>query len=372
MSMNATSRLRGFARFWRVGLAIVVIAVLAIGGLIAVGNRGNSSLTDNDATAAGVNEPAIVSATSASSYSAAAATSAPVPARTSNGAPAPPATAASGGSVTRSVAGANSSSDAAILGAPLPPQTIDQQIIRTATIQFTAKDVIGTQNSIWNLASELGGNVLTSNTTGSDDTMRAEIAFRVPSDRFKEALDRLHGYAVKVNQEQSSAQDVTEDYVDLQARQRNLEATVAQFQSLLTKATTVDDTLKVQVQLNNAQSDLERVKGKLNYYDQRTAFSTISATILPVPPAKGAPVTPVATWSLGHSVREAWNRSINGLQNVADALITVGIGGWWIEIPLVFAIYLLVRRERRRRPVLAPATVPVTSNDSGDRADRQQ
>jgi hypothetical protein len=235
-----------------------------------------------------------------------------------------------------------------------------------ATIQFTAKDVVGTQNSIWNLASELGGNVLTSNATGTDDTMRAEIAFRVPSDRFKEALDRLHGYAVKVNQEQSSAQDVTEDYVDLQARQRNLEATVAQFQSLLTKATTVDDTLKVQVQLNNAQSDLERVKGKLNYYDQRTAFSTISATILPVSPAKASPI---ATWSLSHTVRAAWNRSVNGLQNVADALITVGIGGWWIEIPLALAIYLLVRRERRRRPTLAPATAPVTSSDGGNRAE---
>ena len=153
----------------------------------------------------------------------------------------------------------------------------------------------------------------------------------MPSERFKEAMDRVRQYAVKVNQEQSSAQDITEDYVDLQARQRNLQATVVQFQSLLAKATTIDDTLKVQVQLNNAQSDLERVTGKLKYYDQHTAFSTIAATILPVPPAKPVSVTPVATWSLGHSIHEAWNRSVNGLQTVADALITVGVGGWWIE-----------------------------------------
>jgi hypothetical protein len=352
---------------WRIGLAVVIVAALAIGGLIAVGSRGGSSHRDGDITATAANRPSIVSATPAASYAAAAPT-APAPARTTNSAPALASNAVSGSSGTRSVAGASGSSDAAILGAPLPP-TNDQQIIRTATIQFTAKDVVGTQNSIWNLASELGGNVLTSNTTGADDTMRAEIAFRVPSDRFKEALDRLHGYAVKVNQEQSSTQDVTEEYVDLQARQRNLEATVAQFQSLLAKATTVDDTLKVQVQLNNAQSDLERVKGKLNYYDQRTAFSTIAATVLPVPPAKSSPVTPVATWSLGHSVREAWNRSVNGLQNVVDALIAVGIGGWWIEIPLAVAIYVLVRREQRRRPALVPATVPGTDLGSGEQAE---
>src|SRR5947209_13263480 len=97
-------------------------------------------------------------------------------------------------------------------------------------------------------------------------------------------MDNVKGYAVKVEKEQTTAQDVTEDYVDLQARQRNLEATSLQLQSLLSKATTVDETLKVQVQLNNVQSDLERIKGKLNYYDTRTSNSTIQVSILPVPP----------------------------------------------------------------------------------------
>ena len=364
--MNARSQPRMFARFWRVGLAIMVAGVLAIGGLVAVGNRGGSSRVDGDATSAGANSPSIAVATSASLYApAAVATSAP--ARTSNSAPAP-AVAASGSTAARSQTGTSNSSDAAILGAPLPPSVSGQQIIRTATIQFTAKDVVGTQNSIWNLATELGGNVLTSNATGTDDAVRAEIAIRVPSDRFKDAMDRLRGYAVKVNQEQSSAQDVTEDYVDLQARQRNLQATVAQFQSLLAKATTIDETLKVQVQLNNAQSDLERVTGKLNYYDQHTAFSTISATILPVPPARPVSVTPVATWSLGHSIHEAWNRSVNGLQTVADALIAIGVGGWWIEIPLIVAIGVLVRRERRRRPALISATMPIAAETAANRS----
>ncbi|MGI8857486.1 MAG: DUF4349 domain-containing protein [Thermomicrobiales bacterium] len=369
--MHSTSRFGGFTRFWRVGIAMMVVAVLVVGGLIAVGTRGGSSSVDSNTQSKDTNGPAIVSATAASSssYAAAAATTAPIaPARAANSAPVAAGSVATGGSVNRAATSSSSSSDASILGAPLPPQAIDQKIIRTATIQFTAKDVVGTQNSIWNLATELGGTVLTSNTTGTDDTVRAEIAIRVPTERYTDAMVRLRGYAVKVNQEQSSAQDVTEDYVDLQARQRNLEATVVQFQALLTKATTVDDTLKVQTQLNNAQSDLERIKGKLNYYDQRTAFSTISATILPVPPAKATPVTPVSSWSLSHSVREAWNRSVNGLQTVADAVITVGIGGWWLEIPLALAIFFLIRRQRRQQPMLAPAPAPIASVESGKQA----
>jgi len=247
---------------------------------------------------------------------------------------------------------------------------IDQKIIRTATVQITAQDVPGVQRSIWSLADELKGNVLTSNTSGTGDNIRSEIAFRVPTDRYQDAIDRIHGFAVKVEKEQSSATDVTEEYVDLQARQRNLEATALQFQALLTKATTVDETLKVQAQLNNVQSDLERIKGKLNYYDQRSAYSTISVTILPVPvPVKPDPVKPVATWSFSRSVQEAWNRSVNGLQNVADAIITVAIGGWWIEIPLVFAIVFLPRRDRRRRLVPASVTVPMTSAEPRERTD---
>ncbi len=354
--MNATSPFRRLARFWRVGIAMVAVAALGLGGLIAIGSRGGSTRADDYALSTGTTGSSLASATSASAYGAPAATTAAgAPVRAVNSAPASAGSVATGGSVNRAATG---SSDASILSAPLPPQAIDQKIIRTATIQFTAKDVAGTQNSIWNLATELGGTVLISNTTGTDDNVRAEIAIRVPTERYTDAMARLRGYAVKVNQEQSSAQDVTEDYVDLQARQRNLEATVAQFQALLTKATTVDDTLKVQTQLNNAQSDLERVKGKLNYYDQRTAFSTITATILPVPPAKATPVTPVSSWSLSHSVREAWNRSVNGLQNVADALIAIGIGGWWLEILLALAIYVVIRRQRRQQPIAAARNRP--------------
>jgi hypothetical protein len=265
---------------------------------------------------------------------------------------------------------ASASSDTnTILNAPLPPQTIDQKIIRNGLLTITAKDVAGTQNAIWNVASDFGGAVLSSNTSGTDENIRADISFRVPSERFREAMDRVRSYAVKVQKEESSAQDVTEEYVDLQARQRTLEATALQLQTLLGKATTVDDTLKVQAQLNNVQSDLERIKGKVNYYDTRTAFSTISVSILPVPLPTTEPVTPVSTWNLGHSVREAWNRSVNGLQNVADALVTVIIGGWWIEFPLIVAIALLVRRERRR-PALAPSAVPVAPMEPPDRGNQ--
>jgi hypothetical protein len=360
--VNATSRIRGLARFWRIGAAIAAVFAVALAFTVIHGRQ--SGQTQDGLSRAPSDFPgSVVVSTPAAGFAAAAPTSA-AGSRPASGAPLPAATAAPApaSAASRSSSGASSSSDASILNAPLPGPVIDQKIVRTATVQITAQDVTGVQRSIWNLADELKGNVLTSNTSGTGDNIRSEVAFRVPTERYQDAIDRIHGYAVKVEKEQSSAQDVTEDYVDLQARQRNLEATIVQYQALLTKATTVDETLKVQAQLNNVQSDLERIKGKLNYYDQRSAYSTISVTILPVPPpAKPDPVKPVSNWSFNRSVQQAWNRSVNGLQNVADAIITVIIGGWWIEFPLVLAIIFLARRERRRRPVPAPVALPITN-----------
>ena len=356
--MNGLARLRMWSRFWRVCAALAGIVVIVLFASLIVSRHSDSS-TSGNARRSVANQP--------SSISAAVPTTAPAAAAR----PAPAATTVAGSAAgSRSAVASMSSDTNTILNAPLPPQTIDQKIIRNGSLTITAKDVAGTQRAIWNVASDFGGAVLSSNTSGTDENIRADISFRVPSERFPEAMDRVRGYAVKVQKEESSAQDVTEEYVDLQARQRTLEATAAQLQTLLSKATTVDDTLKVQAQLNNVQSDLERIKGKVNYYDTRTAFSTIDVSILPVPSPLTEPVTPVATWSLGHSLREAWNRSVNGLQNVADALITVIVGGWWIVFPLIVAIALLARRERRGRPALAPIAVPVTTAESSDRGDQ--
>ncbi len=355
--MKTLSQVRKLPRVWRVGLTVLAVIVIAFGGVVVVTRQhdSTSSVSDGYTTGGGSIAPA---ATAAPSFAASATTAS----RASSGAPASSGSAAVAPApavtANKPAGSASASSDSTVLNAPLPPSVIDQKVVRTGTIQLTVKDVTGTQNAIWNLATTLGGTVITSNTSGTDDNVRADISFRVPSERFKEAMDQVRGYAVKVEKEQSTAQDITEEYVDLQARQRNLEATSLQLQSLLTRATTVDETLKVQNQLNNVQSDLERIKGKLNYYDTRTAFSTISASILPAVPVKTPPVTPVAKWSFSHSIQEAWNRSVNGLQNVADALITVIIGGWWIELPLLLAIYFVARRGRRR----APAPVPVAAS----------
>ena len=274
-----------------------------------------------------------------------------------------PAGIAAGGAapVQRPATGGATTADSTGLGntsaSVTNPQTGgESKIIRTATISLSVKDVPGTMNAIWNAATDLGGFVVSSSAQGTGDDARGEVTLRVPAAQYNATMERLRGYGVKVLNEKSTAQDVSEEYVDLKARQRTLELTVMQLQTLLGQAKTVDDTLKVQVQLNSVQTDLERVRGRITFYDNRAAFSTITASLITPAAANGTNTNR----SFGDSLATAWHNSLTGLQSFIELLVTF----WWLILLAVLAIPLWRRFVRRpsRGPVAvrnpAPPFVP--------------
>src|SRR6185295_2041334 len=96
---------------------------------------------------------------------------------------------------------------------------------------------------------QLGGYVVKSENSGSDENMTVQITFRVPATRFDESLAGMQGLAKKVLSRTVSGDDVTEEFVDLQSRLRNLEATRDRLATFLDKSTTVDEALKVNASL---------------------------------------------------------------------------------------------------------------------------
>lgn len=347
--MVASSRFARLDRFKRVGLIAVAVVVLvpfllvALGWIAGRGGRGEYETT--------MTTP--ISPTTAAARVVGSAASGPVADGTTAAGYAAPAAAAT--TAPASGARTGGTSDAVGQIVPVVPTGSDQLIIRTGAITLTVKDVPGTQAMIWNMATEMQGFVTNASASGTGDAIRGEITLRVPADRYRDAMDRLRGYAVKVESEKSAAQDVSEEYVDLKARRDNLELTVRQLQSLLGQAKTVEEALKVQSQLTNVQNDLERIKGRMNYLDNRAAFSTITATLLPTAAEKRT--EPRGGWSFGQSVAASWERSLRGLQNVADLLIAIIVGGWWLLIPLAIAAAYIVRRLRRAQPTLQPTII---------------
>jgi PKD repeat protein len=155
----------------------------------------------------------------------------------------------------------------------------DRMIIRTANMQLVVDDVRDTIDKITNLAQDRKGYVVNSSSWKEGERVVGQITIRVPSDDFDYAMGVLRNMAVEVTSETTSAQDVTEEYVDLEATLRNLEATEAQLLKLMEKAVEVKDILSVQSELSRVQQDIERTKGRMQYLERTSTMSLIQVTL---------------------------------------------------------------------------------------------
>ena len=155
----------------------------------------------------------------------------------------------------------------------------DRMIIRTANMQLVVDDVRDTINNIAQLAQDQEGYVVNSSSWKEGERVVGQITIRVPSADFNYAMSVLRSMAVEVTSETTSAQDVTEEYVDLEATLRNLEATEAQLLKLMEKAVEVKDILSVQSELSRVQQDIERTKGRMQYLERTSSMSLIQVTL---------------------------------------------------------------------------------------------
>jgi hypothetical protein len=177
----------------------------------------------------------------------------------------------------------------------------DRMIVRTGNISLVVDDVPSAIKQITSLAQGMEGYVVSSNvweegvpsdvvviTPGAQGQTSAEqewkrfagaITIRVPSDQYEAAMSALRGMAVKVTSENSSSQDVTEEYVDLSAKLKNLEATEEQLLRLMEKAEKVEDILNIQRELSNVRGNIEQTKGRMQYLERTTSTSLINVQL---------------------------------------------------------------------------------------------
>ena len=172
----------------------------------------------------------------------------------------------------------------------------------------------------------------------------ATITIGVPVDQFESALNRLRALAVKVEDENASGEDVTNQYVDLQSQITNLEATRDRIKAFLDSAKTVDEALRINTELTNVEAQIEQIKGQMNYLKDRSAYSTITINLEPVLPELVATPTstpmPTATpiaWKPGETFKDAKKAVTYAYQGIIDFLIWIFV----VFVP-IFAPPLLI------------------------------
>ena len=133
---------------------------------------------------------------------------------------------------------------------------------------------------------------------------------------------------------------MTEEFVDLESRERNLLAAEESLLELYDRAESVEDTLTVERELTDIRGQIEEVQGRIQYLERRTATSEI---VLHLEPVATAP--PERPWSPSSVAARAWDASLGVLQAVATALISAVVFCWWLVPPLAVGL-LLWRRGR--------------------------
>ncbi len=155
----------------------------------------------------------------------------------------------------------------------------ERMVIKTANVVLVVQDVTISLQQINDLAKNNGGFVINSNIREDQSRLYADISFRVQAAKFDSTLQSLRNLAVNVRSESTSGQDVTEEYIDLDAKLRNLEASESQLLVLMNKAGTVEEILKVQQQLTSTRSEINQLKGRMQYLEQSSSLSSIYVSL---------------------------------------------------------------------------------------------
>jgi Domain of unknown function (DUF4349) len=253
-------------------------------------------------------------------------------------APAPAAPAADNRALEQAPAGGSQSSTGQ---APADQQGIDRLVIKTADLSLEVESVRDAETAIRTLSTKLGGYVVKVETSGTDENLTSHITFRVPAQRFDDALAGVQGLAKKVLSRTVGGEDVTEQFVDLESRTRNLEATRDRLLTFLDKATKVEDALSVNNSLSDIQGQIEQAKGRMQYLKQSAALSTITVAIAPVPAL--TPIVEEGGWQPVRIARGALRSLVELGQGLASIAIVVLV--WTpVWLPIVLLVLWLRRR----------------------------
>jgi hypothetical protein len=236
----------------------------------------------------------------------------------------------------------------------LQAEANDQRmIVRTADLSLVVSDAETAAAEIKSVATGLGGYVVSTQLWRDEEQLRGTITVRVPAESLDDALDTFKRLAIRVEREGASSRDVTEEYTDLEAQLRNLEATEDELRELLhtvrEKTEQAEDILAVHRELTGIRAQIEQLKGRMQYLDRTAAMSAVSIELIPDVLAR-----PIASggWRPSETASAAVRALVDTLRLLAGAAIWVAL----YVLPIVAlaaiplgVIWLLWRRRRQRR-----------------------
>lgn len=229
--------------------------------------------------------------------------------------------------------------------AALEKSQADRYLIKNASLTIETEDARKASELLVAAIEELGGYV--SDFREAVDRLgrrSIHVQVRVPADKFQSSMERLEPLG-KVLSRQVTTEDVTEQFVDTDARLRNLKRTEERLLAHLDRTGKLEDIVEVEHELTRVREQIEVLEGRLRFLSHRVAFSTINTTFQEAP--KAEPIVPPETYSMAKIASEAARSLVGFFQRVAARVIWLAI--WAVVwVPLLGVVLFLVRHGIRQ------------------------
>ena len=227
-------------------------------------------------------------------------------------------------------------------------EAADRKIIRNANLTMEVNSTIDSQHKVASIAESHGGFVVTSESKQRDNsdpnkrTLDIKLVVRVPADRFGAALDAIRGLANNLREENVTGQDVTEEFIDLEARIRTQKALELQFLEIMKQARKVEDALEVQRQIADVRTEIEKLEGRKRFLENRSSLSTITVNL------EAPRLIAVNTTGFGRNLRDSISEGVDLGSGILLFLVRFVIVMVPITIFLLLPLGLLFRYFVRR------------------------
>lgn len=319
---------RSSRRVWFVTVAAIGLVVVILAFLVG-GSGGSSSKSGDVATAGGIRNSAPVPAPTGGSFG---------------------ATSGAAGSVAAPEQAAQAAPNAqSAPNTPDVPVDAVNKVVKTGEMDLavTKGKVATTMDQLIGLATLERGYIADSH-SDEGTSPSGSVTLRVPVQSFEATINQVRQLRnVKVLSQQTAGEDVTNKYVDLQARVHSLIATRTTFEQILARATTIGDTLAVQSRITDVQTQIEQLQGELRVLNDQTTFGTLTVTV------DENATKVVATPHHRSGMSAAFHRSLDRFVNGIEAI--VGVIGPLLLIALIAGFAWLagrpLYRRLRRQPV---------------------
>ncbi|WP_270179986.1 DUF4349 domain-containing protein [Alkalihalobacillus sp. CinArs1] len=230
----------------------------------------------------------------------------------------------------------------------MPELQTDRKVIFNANLSLTVEDLSDATGRLKELLEANGGYIVESRTFSEEETNYGSMTVRVPQDNFYPFLDEAETIGKGTPEKSVTGTDVTEEFVDLEARLKAKEDVRDRLQSFLEKAEKTEDLLAISNDLSRVQEEIEQLKGRMNYLNNQSDYSTVTVSLeekkIKVPTFGEGDKSTIA------EAKQLFMKTANGILSFFSKTVVVLIGLSPVLVPLAaLTLFFFIRNRRRKK-----------------------